>query len=907
MDNESRIKYCLTPQCKTCKNQQLDTNINFHSNLTKKSFQVTFSQNCKTNIVIYLISCKHPNCSLKYVGRTNHAISRRLALHRANIVAKTEGPAMLHHFTKIHQPSDMIIKAIEVCSKADIKERERFWFRELNTAFPYGLNDRIDNPPIQDAYSYTINNTSNNHTVYETFNKEPSRRTKRAGRQRQLQHRLQEQIPFTPVDFMDTLNSTITDSQLFINSIRTQVMTLNKDCTKQLFLHLCICINEQNNQFHDYNSNQYHSYLTYLCRDLTLAKLKLMYSNKKKKQSQRHFMVVQFCNQLMNKINLNRIFNNQETQNLFPTMDDNTFRTPTISFKYSNTIKSTVTNYRQTIHNDNPPIHCDCHIYDNKFKKDNHVFTGDLDIITNNELRSLLKKGLNHRETLPANKNSVTSSVKDALEAYIQQTSNITKHPVTTFNPWKTEILRRLKLQLDKTHTYKHNNVLAKPNNKTELISLQSKWVFTPTDKAANNISIICKKHYLHILHNEINNSGNFVKVNQPAQSILQQQSNFLAKHNLKTDEKMPFLYWTAKLHKNPYSHRFITSGRGCATQPLSIHVGYCLKTVLNIIRNNNKFQRKTSNINKCFVIDNRTPVTNHIKQCNISKTIQSVSTYDFKTLYTSIPHDKLKQSLATTIRSAFNSRKKKFIGVTGTKAMLTDERKHPFSLSLKQLIECVNFIIDNSFITYKNEVFRQCIGIPMGTNCAPDVANLFLHAYESLYINHLISTNRSQEALQLSNMFRYQDDCIIFNDRGLFGHHWKDIYPTEMQLEQTNEDNTCTFLDLAINITDNKFHYKSYDKRKDFNFKIINYPNLNSNVPHAPSYGVFTSQLVRFCDVNNRFDNFQEDIKLLVTKLVKQNFNRNILKSKFLQFYRNNFLRWSKFGTDIVNMVNLF
>ena len=904
MDNE-RIQYCKIPQCKTCKNKQLDTTTEFHSNLTKKSFEVDFRQNCKTNIVIYLISCKHPNCTLKYVGRTNHAISRRLALHRANIIAKTEGPAMLHHFTKIHQPSDMVIKAIEVCSKANIKERERFWFLELNTAFPYGLNDRIDTPPIQDAYSYTINNTSTNQAIYETFNKQPSRRTKKAGSRRN--RRQQQPSYFNPTDFMNNiLNTTCDRKELFINSIRTLIMALNKQSTKQLFLHLSICINEHNNLYHQYNSNQYTSYLTYACRDITFAKLKAMYYTKKPK-STRHFMVINFSNKLMNYINLHKIFNNNSVSNLFPTIDDNTFKKPTISFKYSKTIKSKITNYRQTIHDDNIPTQCDCHTHDAQYKVNDHVFTGNLNIIHNKELRSLLKKGLNHRETPPANKDTIIKTLSDSIDSYIQQTSNATKQPDTAFTPWKTEILRRLQIQLQKVRCHKHKNILSKQTNITELSKLQQKWVFTPTDKAANNISIICKKHYMDILHNEIHNSGNFVKVNQSTESILEQQSNFVTKHNLSTDIKMPFLYWTAKLHKNPYSHRFITSGRDCTTQPLSIHVGYCLKTVLNIIRNNNKFQRKTSKINKCFVIDNRNPVTNFIRQSNRQHNTHSISTYDFKTLYTSIPHDKLKQSLATTIRSAFKSRKKKFISVSGKSATLTDERKSSFSLSLQQLIDCVNFIIDNSYIKYRGEVFRQCIGIPMGTNCAPDVANLFLHAYEQLYIEHLINTNQSNIALALSNMFRYQDDCIIFNDNGIFDQHWKNVYPPEMQLEKTNEGNTCTFLDLAIKLENGIFLHQSYDKRKDFGFDIINYPDLVSNIPRAPSYGVFSSQLIRFCDINNELGNFTNDVKLLIDKLVKQHFNRSILKSKFLKFYRNNFLRWSKFGHDILDMINLF
>lgn len=907
MDNDlPRIQYCHVQQCKICKNKQLDTNTTFHSNLNQKSFNIEFSQNCKTNMVVYLISCKHENCTLKNVGRTNQAINRRLALHRANIVAGTEGPAMMHHFTKVHQPSDMMIKAIEVCSKATIKERERFWITELNTAFPYGLNDRIDAPPIQDAYSYTLLNTATNHAIYETFNKVSSRRTKRGGSHRS---RRQKTINmFDPIAFMDTITTTnMHRKELFTNHVRTQIMNLNKDSNKKLFLHLCTCINEHNANFHNYNSNQYTSYLTYLCRDITFAKLKSMYVQRKKQSPARHFMVVDFCNKLMDNINFNKIIKHKDIVNLFPAVDDVTLKSPTISFKYTPTIKAKINNYRQVISQGITPTQCDCQNYDEQYKVDHHVFTGNLNIIQNTELRSTMMKGLNFREIPPANKDSVMKSVTDSMNLYIEHTSGISKQPIVSFTPWKSEFLRRIQLQLDKLNCYHYNNVLAKPTNITDLNNLKNKWVFTTTDKASNNITVVCKKYYMETLDREIYTSGNFVKSNQTINDILDNQTKFLAKFNLDTDKKMPFLYWTAKLHKNPYAHRFITSGRGCATQPLSIQVGYCLKTVLNIVRNNAKFHRKKTNVNNCFVIDNRDPVTAFINNCNKSNNVHSVSTYDFKTLYTSIPHNKLKQSLSSTIRSAFTSRKKKFISVSRGKATLCDERKSACSLSVQQLIKCVNFLIDNSFISYKGEVYRQCIGIPMGTNCAPYVANLFLHTYESNYIDRLITNNRTDLAISLANMYRYQDDCIIFNDYGIFGNNWKEVYPEEMHLEKTNTGNTCTFLDLAISIQDGKFLYQSYDKRKDFNFDIINYPHLNSNVPQIPSYGVFTSQLIRFCEVNSQLLHFKNDIQLLVQKLVKQKFDPAILKAKFTQFYGNNIIRWSKFGTDIYNLLQIF
>ena len=54
-------------------------------------------------------------------------------------------------------------------------------------------------------------------------------------------------------------------------------------------------------------------------------------------------------------------------------------------------------------------------------------------------------------------------------------------------------------------------------------------------------------------------------------------------------------------------------------------------------------------------------------------------------------------------------------------------------------LIKHVNFIIDNSYIKFDDKCYRQIIGIPMGTNCAPHVANIFLHVFEYEFIDDLI------------------------------------------------------------------------------------------------------------------------------------------------------------------------
>ena len=458
---------------------------------------------------------------------------------------------------------------------------------------------------------------------------------------------------------------------------------------------------------------------------------------------------------------------------------------------------------------------------------------------------------------------------------------------------------------LSKLNCYNHNNVLFKKKNICALQRLHEKWVFIPTDKAANNITVVCRKYYMTILDKEIIESGNFIEVYNNSDNIIDNQVKFLNKFIVNTNSKIPFLYWTAKLHKVPISHRFITSGRGCSIQPLSINIGYCLKAILKIICNNSKYFLKKHGINKCFVVDNRDPVTAFMKVSNQINNVHTVSTFDFKTLYTSIPHNKLKRMISNVVQSAFSTRSNKnYISVSGNKAYLAnDKSKSGFSVSVNELLECLNFIIDQSFIIYKGKPYRQLVGIPMGTNCAPYLANLFLYAYEEAFVSKMVGEN-IVVAQELVSVFRYQDDCIVFNDNGTFHSKCREIYPVEMQLDKTNNGNSCTFLDLTINIENGKFTYKCYDKRLNFNFEVINYPELQSNIPRNPSYGVFTSQLIRFCDVNDKFDNFVSDIKNLVSKLVKQNFDIEILKSKFRKFCGKELKRWSKFGSDIYNII---
>ena len=53
-------------------------------------------------------------------------------------------------------------------------------------------------------------------------------------------------------------------------------------------------------------------------------------------------------------------------------------------------------------------------------------------------------------------------------------------------------------------------------------------------------------------------------------------------------------------------------------------------------------------------------------------------------------------------------------------------------------ICKMIEFLIDNIFVQFGGRLFCQVIGIPMGTNCAPLLAGLFLYSYENEFLDNI-------------------------------------------------------------------------------------------------------------------------------------------------------------------------
>ena len=81
-------------------------------------------------------------------------------------------------------------------------------------------------------------------------------------------------------------------------------------------------------------------------------------------------------------------------------------------------------------------------------------------------------------------------------------------------------------------------------------------------------------------------------------------------------------------------------------------------------------------------------------------------------------------------------------------------------------------------------------------------------------------------------------------------------------------------------------FIFRLYDKRDDFDFHIVNFPFLSSNIPSGPSYGVYISQLIRYARCCSHYDDFRYRHKCLVDRLLSQGYKALRLEKSFKKFY---------------------
>ena len=87
------------------------------------------------------------------------------------------------------------------------------------------------------------------------------------------------------------------------------------------------------------------------------------------------------------------------------------------------------------------------------------------------------------------------------------------------------------------------------------------------------------------------------------------------------------------------------------------------------------------------------------------------------------------------------------------------------------ELCEPFTFLMENIYVQFDGMVYQQIVGILMGTNCAPLIADLFLYCYEKDFMSNLQKSKRFDLIDKFNDTSRYLDDIFTIDNPAIAEH----------------------------------------------------------------------------------------------------------------------------------------
>jgi hypothetical protein len=173
--------------------------------------------------------------------------------------------------------------------------------------------------------------------------------------------------------------------------------------------------------------------------------------------------------------------------------------------------------------------------------------------------------------------------------------------------------------------------------------------------------------------------------------------------------------------------------------------------------------------VNQMWILKNSKDLLEYIQSKSLSS-CNNTKTFDFSTLYTTIPLSKLKNKIRDLVQLCFikknDQRRYKYLLLGSDRSYVVkhhcDSTKKFSVTDIFNMLEC---LIDNIFAMFGGRVFQQTVDIPMGTICAPLVTDLFLYSYEADFIQGPLKKSENKLARSFNFIFRYIDDVLSLNN----------------------------------------------------------------------------------------------------------------------------------------------
>ena len=420
--------------------------------------------------------------------------------------------------------------------------------------------------------------------------------------------------------------------------------------------------------------------------------------------------------------------------------------------------------------------------------------------------------------------------------------------------------------------------------------------------------------------------NGAYSATRTKRKTLISSAADFCMRENInpQRDAAVPKFHVRVKLHKSPSGFRFVAGSATAPTKPISTW----LTRVFNVLmveadglwKDTTKNIREPNDPEGSWMIKNTMPVRALTDRLNKTRGVKRgeahLATYDFTTMYTTISLRDLIHRVSALVEEIFErktriSRMRYLVVRTDGQHTwinrLSSQPKGSLTFNAERIQRFLARLVTDTHVEFAGKVWKQKVGIPMGTPCAGQLANLYCFTYELRFMRALIRQKQDSLAKQFLNVRRYIDDLLVINipefeqymylpaSRGKYrsvpnNSSAMGLYPREiLTLEKADSGTTVPYMDALIRQNTKRGLIVSiYDKRLDAKYadiNVIRYPDADSVLARKCKTGIITSQLHRFARLCSLTPDFTYNTALVLHRMLRKGYPEPTLWQKVRSF----------------------
>ena len=537
---------------------------------------------------------------------------------------------------------------------------------------------------------------------------------------------------------------------------------------------------------------------------------------RKQNRKDAEILVTNFHSKVIDEMNVEAASNCDEVRQAFPVSMLRSFGLPVVCWKYGTPTGILLSNEKGTVLQSHVLCHkpCNCAAVSDRFKDSSgHVCTTDLNIVENEQLRALMRKGTTFRDRYetqiyrqPPGQGTPQEmlALEESIDRYIDKAVRANEIPCYEFAEWRGVLVGKLRERYDAVIADQQQQqqqgqyaTSTEADYSEYLKQFRRKYAIVTADKAKNTYCIMCKQWLSKQVVQETQETTTYSVSQLSEQTVVDEDLEFMLNEGLVSaraseakdmnpkppkhtwfHERVPTMGVVVKLHKEN-KLRFLAKSHDTTLTQLSTWMSKAFKMMMEVSEEiwRQLFLTVGIRTQGSWVINQTKQVRwrMSVMQRDGLKPIDGAQqTYDFATMYTSMQLKDIEEKMHQYVdlvfgyqRSSKTSRgservlkmKRKGRSAWAVKSDNQDDGAETKFVSAVRLKRWISYLLKRLFVKVGDKVMLQDVGLPMGTSCSPFLANLVLFMYEFEFFTGFISKMRP-----------YHEDLP---NHSMHGAHW--------------------------------------------------------------------------------------------------------------------------------------